>query len=210
VAAQGFSRTRLRPRPWPSWQRALGASRAPTASLAAPLCCRELLLAEYGFGGSLDENTPAVKAKDIAAKSWFGIRGPYTRWAAAGASPCPAQRTLPGTRQDDQICQGPPGFPSPDAPSQRTRPRLSHGAAACAPARARRAKDPWRTFEPESVEVPTRTALRKMYNLTSDWLLHGGSNKYRVDGERSVRAMLPLARAGAAGPASGSVARAAA
>jgi hypothetical protein len=41
--------------------------------------------------------------------------------------------------------------------------------------------DPWRNFEPETVDVPTRTFLRKLYLMTSTYLKAGGLN-YRVDG----------------------------
>ncbi len=50
------------------------------------------------------------------------------------------------------------------------------------PLAPRRARDPWQTFQPEAVQVPTRTALRRVYNTTSRYLMRGGSLEYRVDG----------------------------
>jgi hypothetical protein len=44
----------------------------------------------------------------------------------------------------------------------------------------RRLVDPWRTWTPESEDVPARTFLRQVYQMTSSYLRAGGLN-YRVD-----------------------------
>jgi hypothetical protein len=42
------------------------------------------------------------------------------------------------------------------------------------PPPAGRSKDPWQTWQLDSVDVPTRTALRTLYNMTSQYLARGG------------------------------------
>jgi hypothetical protein len=45
---------------------------------------RQLILCEYGFGGGTSQNgmVPARTGKDVGYYSYFGIMGPYKRWAS--------------------------------------------------------------------------------------------------------------------------------
>ena len=53
-------------------------------SLAKLTQRRQLILAEYGFGGGTNQNgmVPARTGKDVGMYSYFGIFGPYRRWVA--------------------------------------------------------------------------------------------------------------------------------
>jgi hypothetical protein len=52
----------------------------------------------------------------------------------------------------------------------------------CPPSRPCRNKDPWKCWEWYGTEVPTKTAVRQLYNMTTKYLKAGGGPQYRVDG----------------------------
>ncbi len=77
---------------------ALGALNNEMSNLGVSLVeltqSRELICAEYGYGGGVANtgDTPAMTASQVGQYSYFGIFGPYKRWVTVG-SPAGLLRT---------------------------------------------------------------------------------------------------------------------